>query len=84
MPDVPDNDYQLIAEFPDHESQSPNETDYDQQPNPVEFQRSTRESKKPNFYGQEYFKMCKVLKPPMSYQEAAVGLDKEKSEVAMR
>ena len=54
-PDVPDNDYQLIAKFPevpDHDSLSPNDTDYDQQPNPAELRRSTRERKKPNFYGQ--------------------------------
>ena len=53
-PDVVDNDYQLIAKVPDHNSQSPNDTDHDQQPNPAELQRSTRERRKPDFNGQEY------------------------------
>ena len=42
------HDYQIIfesPEVPDHayESQSPIDTDHDQQPNPAELQRSTRE-----------------------------------------
>ena len=85
-PDVADNDYQLIAEFPEvpnHGSQSPNDTDHDQQLNPTELRRLTRERKKPDFYGQEYCNICKVPKSPISYQEAAVGPDKEKWEVAM-
>ena len=85
-PDVADNDYQLIAEFsevPDHDSQSSNDTDHDQQPNPTELRRSTREQRKPDFYGQEYCNICEVPKSPMSYQEAAIGPDKGKWEVAM-
>ena len=78
-PYVAESDYKLIVEspaVPDHayESQSPIDTDHDQQPNPAELRRSTRERKKPNFYGQEYCNICEV---PKSYQEAAVGPDKK-------
>ena len=85
-PDVADNVYQLIAEFskvPDHDSQSPYDTDHDQQRNPTELRRSTRERRKPDFYGQEYCNICEIPKSQMSYQEAAIGPDKEKWEVAM-
>ena len=83
--DVTDNDY-LIAEFSevtDHDSQSVNDTtqsDDDQQPNPPELRRSTRERKKPSFYGQECSNIREVPESPMCYQEAAAGPDKEKWE----
>ena len=88
--DVTNNDYQLIAEFSkvtDHDSQSENDTtqcDDDQQPNPLNLRRSTRERKKPSFYGQECSNICEVPKSPMCYQEATAGPDKEKWETAMK
>ena len=88
--DVTDSDYQLIAEFSevtDHDSQSVNDitqSDDDQQPNPPELRRSTRDTKKPSFYGQECSNICEVPESPMCYQEATAGPDKEKWETAMK